>query len=300
MKKNSTHAFGKTAVSTLITAVLALSPTVAFAVASDAATANATAQEQAPDDDYEGCEEMSNEEYVNSLAGLTDAERTELLELYNKWDALWESDDEDADLTEAEYARMFELQDKAYFAEAEKNLTADELAEFKSLWERIGIETEDLFGTDDWNRLVELENKAFGYADDYGLDLGWDDWGDSDWEDLSDGGLSNEEYVATLKGLTDEERTELVALYDKLDALWESDDENADLTEAEWQRLNDLEDKAIMAELEGNLSADEMAELKGLWNKLETMGEDTELTDAEWDRMLELETKGFGIEDELW
>ena len=69
----------------------------------------------------EGCEYMSNEEYVASLVGLTDAERQELLALYDKWDAL--ADDED--LTDAEWNRMFDLEDKAWYAEMEDQIRSD-------------------------------------------------------------------------------------------------------------------------------------------------------------------------------
>ena len=69
-------------------------------------------------DDFEG---TSNEEYVEGLVGLTDAEKQELLALYDKWDALAA----DEDLSDADYNRLCELEDKAYYAEIEASIDAD-------------------------------------------------------------------------------------------------------------------------------------------------------------------------------
>ena len=123
---------------------------------------------------------------------------------------------------------------------------------------------------------------GYGYYDDYGYDY-------------YDEGCyqSNEEYVAGLMGLDDAERAELVALYDKWDAL----PEDGDLSDAEWDRVWELEDKAYYAELGQWLTADEVSELKALYDKYYALPEGGDLSDAEWERIYELEDKAWEAMD---
>lgn len=103
--------------------------------------------------------------------------------------------------------------------------------------------------------------------------------------------VEGSEATATTSGLTDAERAELKALRDKSDAYWQAWDrlyETEGLTDAEWDRMNELEQKARLAKLETYLSGDEFAEFKRLYDKLD---EELSLTDAEWDRFCALEDK---------
>ena len=140
---------------------------------------------------------LSNEEYVNALEGLSDAEKQELIALYDKLDAAWESALENVDGEEAD---------------------GDSID-----WDSY----ENALSDDEHNRMAELENKA---------------------------------YVATLVGLSDAEKQELLSLYNKESQLSDSDE---GLTDEEYDRICTLEDKAYYAELE------------------QLVKEDTTLTDAE-------------------
>jgi len=230
-------------------------------------------------------ETNDNAGYVATLTGLTDAERTELARLLDKQDAFWAGFDENLGLTDAEVDRMNELYETSRKAELEEALSSDEIAELEALWARLeGMGADGDLTEAEWDRLFELEDKVYGTDDcDYDYEGAWV-------EDTT----TNADYVATLTGLTDAERTELASYLDRQDAYWQVFETSYGLGDAEWDRIAELEEKAYRAEAAKNLNADEYAELKVLWARLEVSDGEGDLTDAEWDRLWELESKGYG------
>jgi len=233
-----------------------------------------------------GHKRQSNEDYVADLKGLTDDERAELKQLLDKQDAFWEAVDPNNGLTDDEAARMEELYEISWKAELSQKLTEDELKEFNALHEKLKSTQEDADLTDDeWRRMRELEDKAYGAKDgkpgDDACAKGSED-------------QSSADFVATLPGLSDAEKTELAGLIDKQDAYWVVLEAEHGLTDTEQDRLEELEDKAMRAQLQENLSADEYQELEAIWAKIKSNGEGVDLTDDEQNRMFELEAKGFG------
>jgi hypothetical protein len=182
---------------------------------------------------------------------------------------------------------MSELEGKASRAEIIAALASDEAAEIETLWKKLDALREDEDLTErEWDRLWELEDKGTGTDGECGV------WCDTET-------TSSEEYVRSLKGLSDAERDELKALKDKSDAYWKAWDtfyESEGLSDTEWDRMNELEQKSRLAKLQTYLSKDEFAEFKGLYDKLD---QELELSDAEWDRYVELEDKATLAEMEV-
>ena len=264
------HTFSRNCVTALLGVTLALTPALAFARPAENATQAGTNTVQV--------DNATTEDGAATLLGLSDAERAELKSLNDKLEHFWaisESVTLEDELTDQEWERMSELEDKAWRAEVTAALPADEAAELEALWSRLDALKEDEDLTErEWDRLWELEEKATGPD------------GAQDSETLS-----NEEYVKSRKGLTDTERAELKALKDKSDAYWKAWDafyEREGLSDAEWDRMNDLEQKSRLAKLQTYLSADEFAEFKALYDKFD---QEMDLTDAEWDRYCKLEDK---------
>lgn len=303
MTTYASSVFGKNAVIALVSATLAFTP--AFALATDPGEANSPATDTSLVAEDSGT-------YVDALTGLTDAERAELKSLYDKLDSLWQSQ-QALDLTEEEWDRITELEDKAYYASIAAYLTQDEIAELRDLEGRAyafeegtsltdaerarldqlqdkvylgqaaadldanelaeleALMTKEELTDEEWNRMLALEGKVLGYGTQHTE-------------------MSNADYVASLAGLTDAERTELCALYDKLDAYWAAADK-CDLTAEEWERVAELEDKDYYAGIAAYLTQDELAELKGLWEAFDAIGLGDDLTDEQWNRIQELQDK---------
>ncbi len=174
---------------TIIAATLALTlavPVTAFAVGSQEALATngdsstSVTLVAGENDDVTSCDSfecISNEEYVNSLIGLTDAEKQELIALYDKWDAL--ADDEE--LSDADWQRMCALEDKAWYADMEdciKNDTAitdDQRATYlKQLDQMKELDAyfESYFNDPTYLEMCEQYNSL---SESLGSYLGWDD-----------------------------------------------------------------------------------------------------------------------------
>lgn len=127
-ENTQTHSIRNTIVAAALAVAIAV-PVTTFAVGGqealatngDDTAATTLVAAEADDATCEGCEQMTNEEYVASLVGLTNDERQELLGLYNKLDGLADDDD----LADAEWARLYELDDKAFYAGLEDQIKSD-------------------------------------------------------------------------------------------------------------------------------------------------------------------------------
>ena len=118
----STHPIRTAGVAVALAAVLC-TPAIAFAATTQSASAEQPAATQtATTAEYTDYENMSNQEYVDTLVGLSDSEKQELVALYDKYDALAENED----LSDAEWTRMCELEDKAWYTETEQWINSDE------------------------------------------------------------------------------------------------------------------------------------------------------------------------------
>lgn len=113
-------------------------PAAAFATSAAANTPIAGADQdvQVDDNAWEDMEDMCGTCWetpdASQLTGLSDAERSELQELYDKmYDCT-----NDEELTDDEYDRVFELEEKAHLALMKEKLSADEYAEFEKLYEK--------------------------------------------------------------------------------------------------------------------------------------------------------------------
>lgn len=276
------HTFSKNCVTALLGATLALTPALAFARPSEMATQADTNIAQVQEGDTTTAT-TNAEDGAAALLGLSDAERAELKGLQDKLENYWALSDTvvlEGELTDQEWERMSELEGKAWRAKVTEALPTDEASELEALWAKLDALKEDEDLTErEWDRLWELEEKATGSDEACG----------GAWCDCE--ATSSDEYVKSLKGLTDAERRELKALKDKSDAYWKAWDsfyEAEGLSDAEWDRMNELEQKSRLAKLQTYLSKDEFAEFKGLYDKLD---QELELSDAEWDRYVELEDK---------
>ena len=103
----------------------------------------------------------------------------------------------------------------------------------------------------------------------------------------------NKEYVAELRGLTDAERAELIALLDARDAAWEAGVE-FDATSS--MRIAQLEHIDLVACAADTLSAAETQELKDLLAAFDALPLGTYMSHADWDRMQALEYKSYDPE----
>jgi Spy/CpxP family protein refolding chaperone len=272
---DSRNSFSRVRITALLGITLAFSPALAIAApVEDTAKADALTAIK--------IEVTGNaDDFVGLPFDLTEDERAELKELMDKLDRFWntwEASDWEGSITDEDWERMSELENKAWRAETKAALSANEAAEIDALWNKLDAlrDGEDLT-ENEWSRLSELEDKAAGGED---VELG-----------VEEDTLPNEEYVKALKGLTDAERAELKALKDKSDAYqvaWDRYYETEGLTDAEWDRMNKLEEKARLAEMANYLPKDEFFELTNLYDRLDR---ELELTDAEWDRMAEIEEK---------
>lgn len=107
----------------------------------------------------------------------------------------------------------------------------------------------------------------------------------------------NKEYVAELRGLTDAERAELIALLDARDAAWEAGVE-FDATSS--MRIAQLEHIDLIARASDTLSAAEVQELKDLLAAFDSLPLGTYMSHADWDRMQALENKSYDPEWEVF
>ena len=281
MKNTFKQSFSKNCVIALISTTLAFTPALAIAATAEGTAADAIQTEQVETTDW------TNDDYVSSLKGLTNEERTQLKALYDKMDAHWAAVDAQTkhlEPTEEEYDRMAELEDKAWRAGILSVLTEAERTELKALWDKLDALKDDETLTDaECDRIYELENKYYDSDDEFV----------SRWDEEQ----TNEEYVKSLKGLTNAERTELVGLLNKSDAYWDAWEKlggDGALTEADWDLMEKIENKAFFAEMAERLTDEELKELKGLYEKFEALAEGQDLTEAEWNRMSELQDKGYG------
>ena len=176
-----TGAIALALVGALCAPVAALAATNQADAAETATEVTAVAEDENTDDaGCMDCEIMSNQEYVDSLVGLTDAERQELVALYDKIDALGE----DEDLSDAEWDRMSELQNKSWYAEIEqaindnKSLSDDERAAYMDRIDQLkelDAYFEEYFNNPEYLQKCDEYDEAISSLDDV---MGWNDYDD--------------------------------------------------------------------------------------------------------------------------
>ncbi len=183
--------------------------------------------------EYEDWEDMTNAEYVATLSGLTDDEKTELANAYDTLDA--ETLDESSDEFKTLINRVTELENKAFLADIQSEvsettaLTDEEKQELINAYQSLmTLESSDDYDEDSTevttleNRIEELEDKIYA-------------------QEL-------EEYVNSLEGLTDDEKKKLLKAYKKLDSLYEKVDEQEEKIEKAEKKIAKLESKATNIE----------------------------------------------------
>lgn len=112
---------------------------------------------------------------------------------------------------------------------------------------------------------------------------------------LSEDSWSPEAMVDAMSGLTDDERTELVALYKQRS---DTQAEGGTFPYADQMRILVLEHKDLIARARenGNASEDQIAELEGLLASFDALPENEYLDHDSWDRLLALQATAGGYQ----
>ena len=176
MNTDTRISFGRKVAIVLVTATMGAAPAMAFAT--NAMPGNQAGEDQekveqvTTEEHLDECEGgaycMSNEDYVKSLLGLSDEERAELVALYDKCSTLGE----DEDLSDEEWDRMYELDQKAHMAQLKQTLTPEEYAEYEQLYQKdeaVRQKVEEIYRNEgltdqEYERMFELEDICFGYT----------------------------------------------------------------------------------------------------------------------------------------
>lgn len=147
-------------------------PAVALATSATADTPAIEADQDVQADDY-ACEDVDGmcgtcweTPDASQLSGLSDAERSELQQLYDRmYDCT-----SDEELTDEEYDRVFELEEKAHLALMKEKLSADEYAEFERLYNKnaalqakiVELYEKEGLTDEEAERMWTLEDQVYG------------------------------------------------------------------------------------------------------------------------------------------